>query len=237
VSGALARICAVALLATAFCVSASAHELEFLFNLSGTAEAPPNSSAGTGSARVFMDLDELTMRVEVSFAGLTGTTTAAHIHCCTSVAGTGTAMVATQTPTFVDFPLGVTSGAYDHTFDLKETSSFNPVFIDAQPGKTLSEALNNFALAADAGKAYLNIHTSVVPGGEIRGFLPALFELQPAPATVPLPAAAWLLVSGLGALGACGRRGLPSIRLRERGSRPSSCRPRPPLRVSSTRLC
>ena len=67
-----------------------------------------------------MTIDDaaFTMRVESTFSGLTGITTASHIHCCTAVASTGTAGVATQTPSFVGFPLGVTSGTFDSTFDM-----------------------------------------------------------------------------------------------------------------------
>jgi len=110
------------------------------------------------------------MRVVVSFSGLTGTTTASHIHAATTVPGTGTAGVATQTPTFAGFPLGVTSGSYDNLFDLTLATSFNASYVTSNGGTLASAslALEN-ALLAD--KAYLNIHTSAFPGGEIRGFL------------------------------------------------------------------
>jgi hypothetical protein len=115
------------------------------------------------------------MRVEVSFSGLLGTTTASHIHAATPAPGMGTAPVATTTPTFPNFPLGVTSGTYEQTFDLTQASSYNPAFISAN-GNTVAgaEAALEAALAAD--EAYLNIHTTTFPGGEIRGFLQAVPE-------------------------------------------------------------
>ena len=110
----------------------------------------------------------------VTFADLLGTTTASHIHAATAVPGTGTAGVATTVPTFTDFPLGVTSGSYDHTFDLTLPSSWNPSFISANGG-TPAGAEAALASALAAGESYLNIHTTLVPGGEIRGFVtPAL---------------------------------------------------------------
>ena len=48
----------------------------------------------------------------------------------------------------------------------------------------------------DAGRAYLNIHTSFAPGGEIRGFL----------APVPEPESYALLLSGLAVMGWVARR-------------------------------
>jgi hypothetical protein len=110
------------------------------------------------------------MHVNVTFTGLLGTTTASHIHAPTAVAGTGTAGVATQTPYFTGFPIGVTSGSYDNTFDMTQTSSYNSSFVTANGGTAAGAEAALFAAIAD-GKAYLNVHSSVFTGGEIRGFL------------------------------------------------------------------
>jgi CHRD domain-containing protein len=111
-----------------------------------------------------------TLFVDVTFSGLTAGTTASHIHSPTPTPGTGTAGVATTTPTFENFPLGVTSGHYINTLDLTLSSSYNPAFISANGGTTTAaEAALLAGLAA--GEAYLNIHTSNFPSGEIRGFL------------------------------------------------------------------
>src|SRR5262249_57559405 len=98
------------------------------------------------------------------------------------VGGRGRGGVATTTPYFAGFPIGVTSGTYDITLDETLASSWNPSYVSANGGTTASaEAALDAAIAA--GKAYLNIHTSLplgVPGGEIRGFLlPAPVPTQP----------------------------------------------------------
>lgn len=151
-------------------------------DLSGPNESPPNASPGTGFTEVDYDDVAHTLKVHVDFTGLLGTTTASHIHAPTVDPFLLTAGVATTTPTFAGFPLGVTSGTYDNTLDLTLASSYNPAFVTAQGGTTASaEAALVAAIAA--GKSYLNIHTSVVGGGEIRGFLiPAV----PEPSTVVL---------------------------------------------------
>ncbi|RFC49662.1 MAG: CHRD domain-containing protein [Verrucomicrobia bacterium] len=149
---------------------AQAHTVMYYADLSGPAEAPPNASPGTGTALVTLDLDWVYMKVDVTFSGLQGTVTASHIHGPTAVAGTGTAGVMTMTPTFLGFPLGVTSGTYSQTFDLTLASSYNAAFIAANGG-TVATALNAQIAAMDAGKTYLNIHTTSFAGGEIRGFL------------------------------------------------------------------
>jgi hypothetical protein len=144
--------------------------ITFHASLSGPAESPPNASPGTGFTTVTLNTLANTLEVAVSFSGLLGTTTASHIHCCTAVPFTGTAMVATTTPTFPGFPLGVTSGTYDATLDLTMASSYNPAFVTANGG-SVSTAEATLIAAMLADQTYLNIHTTVVPGGEIRGFL------------------------------------------------------------------
>ncbi len=164
-----------------FASQASAAILSFTTNLSGPNESPVNTSTGTGQASVTIDNLLDTLGVQITFSGLVGTTTTAHIHSATAVPGVGTAGVATTTPVFAGFPLGVTSGSYNNTLDLRLASSYNPAFITANGGSIASAeaALINGIVS---GRAYVNIHSTVFPGGEIRGFL--------APVAVPEPAGA-----------------------------------------------
>jgi hypothetical protein len=154
----------------AYCGATAAAPIVYSGRLSGAAESPPNASAGSGTTLVAYDPAAHTLDVQVTFSGLSGTTTASHIHCCTTNAGTGTASVATQVPTFSGFPLGVTSGTYSMSFDLTMSSAWNPSFVTTNGG-TVASAETAFAAGLDTGKAYLNIHSSTVPGGEIRSFL------------------------------------------------------------------
>ena len=149
--------------------STLAHHSRYTADLTGAAESPPNSSAAIGHAVVTIDFDLLTMRVATTFSGLEGTVTAAHIHGPTAESGEGIADDMTQVPSFIGFPSGVTSGSYDHLFDLTDPATYNPAFVAASGGANL--AMNALFDSLHDGTAYLNIHTSAYGDGEIRGFL------------------------------------------------------------------
>jgi len=193
------RLAVAPLLVAASCLVSSVAQaaiITFDVELFGAAETPPTASSGIGSGTIVVDTVDLLMGVNVAFSGLTGTTTASHIHCC--ALPTTTAGVATQVPTFVGFPLGVTSGSYSHTFDMSLASSYNPAFVTAHGGTATSAFADLLAGMLD-GMSYLNIHTTAYPGGEIRGTLHSV----PEPATIALFGSALL---GLAAL----RRRRPS---------------------------
>ena len=187
----LAFAALIVLVCTGFAARANAAIIELTAVLNGPSEAPPNASPGTGFARVFYDNVAHTLEIDAQFQGLLGTTMAAHIHCCTAVPFAGTAGVATQTPSFIGFPLGVTSGVFHNTYDLTLASSWNVAFINANGGTTAG-AEARLVAGMFAGQSYFNIHTSFAPGGEIRGFL-----VTPEPATLTL--------LGLGLAGAAAR--------------------------------
>jgi hypothetical protein len=151
------------------CGIAHATITDFEAILSGPAESPSNSSPGTGFADVVYDSVAHTLTVNVTFSGLTAPDTASHIHAATASPGTGTAGVATTTPTFAGFPTGVTSGSYFNILDLTLASSFNPAYVTAQG--SVANAETALIQAMFDGKAYLNIHSTAIPSGEIRGFL------------------------------------------------------------------
>jgi hypothetical protein len=156
-------------------MSANAAVFQYSVTLDGPSESPANSSPGTGFGTVTFDNVLNTLTLSLSFSNLLGTTTASHIHAPTLVPFAGTAGVATTTPTFAGFPLGVTSGTYNNVLDLTLASSYNPNYITANGGTTAT-AEAALAAAMASGQAYWNVHTTTFGGGEIRGFLVAVPE-------------------------------------------------------------
>ena len=175
---------AIAALAVAFTLPAAAAVSSFKATLSNLGEPVPTSPA-TGSALVLLDDAALTIDVMVSFADLTAAATAGHIHCCTASAGTGSVGVAQGFTGFTGFP-SATSGTYARLFTF-----------DAATFASLATGIA-------AGKAYVNLHSSVHPGGEIRGFL------SPAEA-IPEPQTYAMLLAGLAVVGAAVRRRSQSV--------------------------
>jgi hypothetical protein len=180
---------ALAAVSSALAVPASAAPADPMYraNASGALESPPNASPGT--SLVTIELSGKEMLVDLPFRDLEGTTVEAHVHCCASAAFTGVAPVALPFP---DFPAGVSTGTYSNAIPLGEEMSYDPAFLSTHGG-TAQSASSALIDAINANEAYVNIHTSKYPNGEIRGWLVA------AP---PVPEAGeWsMLAVGLGGL-------------------------------------
>lgn len=199
----LTSLALLAMLALSGFGSAQAAISGFSALLTGAAQNPQIETTGRGFGLVTHNDVLNNLSVEISFADLLGNTTVAHIHCCTDAPGNVGVAVG-----FDGFPSGVTQGTYGIPgapilIDLTNTASFGSAFL-SNNGGTAAGAEAALVAGLLANQAYINIHSSFAPSGEIRGFLQSV----PTPASLP--------VVGLGLLGLIGVRRLRS-RLQPRG--------------------
>jgi hypothetical protein len=187
----LIAVCTIVAASFGAPMTSEAATLIYDATLSGAAEVPANASTGTGAAIITIDDVASTMSVVMTFNGLSAAVSASLIHCCAPV-GINT-IVATSLP---GFP-ATTAGTYFNTLDMTSLANYTAGFLTANGG-TAASAFTALLTGLAADDAYINIHDSVFPGGEIRG--------QLVPASTPLPAALPLFATGLGALGLLGWR-------------------------------
>ncbi len=158
--------------------------------LSGAQQAPGNASTGSGSTLLTLSGNLLT--VNLSWTGLVGgPVTGAHIHCC----------IAPGNNTDVAVPFtGIaftTAGTYTNIFDLTNASIYTSAYLAASGG-TAAGAEARLIGGLNAGQAYVNVHNTTYPGGEIRANVSVV--ATPEPATFALAAV------GLGGAGLAARR-------------------------------
>lgn len=183
----------------ALAVSTAAHSSPVSFNVTLAPDPGAVGNTGlpaTGSGSAWVTFDDVThvLSYQGSFTGLSGTATQAHFHCCTALPNQGNVGIAVDSPSLLGFPIGTHSGAFDAFLDLDDPGSFNPGFFAASGGTT-DLAIARFVAGMMDHSAYMNIHSSTLPGGEIRGFMQA--------AAVPEPGS--LALAGLGLAGLLAR--------------------------------
>jgi hypothetical protein len=162
----------------------------------GALETPPNASPGSAVVTLDVGSGNQQIFVDAPFRDLQGSTVDAHIHCCTTSAFSGNAPIAVP---FQGFPTGVKAGTFTGAVPLGAEASYDPAFLNAHGG-TPQGAASALLDAIAANEAYVNIHTTAFPNGEVRGWLVS--------APVPEPAEWMLLAGGLAGLAWMRRRRL-----------------------------
>jgi hypothetical protein len=135
-------------------------QTHFVATIDGNQEVPPSGSPGTGLGCFTLNANN-TLDYEVSFSGLLGTETAAHIH--------GPA------------PMGVNAGVqFGFALGSPKIGTFGPL--------TAAQAIDLLN-----GHYYVNIHSTLFPGGEIRGQILTSGD----PCTLPVEPSTWGAIKAL----------------------------------------
>lgn len=148
---------AFALAAAVACGSDNSNANVYVATMTSANETPPNSSTGTGAA-TFTVVNGTSVNYVITYQGLTGAPTAAHIHY--GAAGQS------NPPATTPFTLTAGSGATGTI-----TGSFAAADVKAGPAGSgvVAGDLNSLITAMKAGTTYANVHTTANGGGEIRG--------------------------------------------------------------------
>jgi len=142
----------VLLAALAQSASAAVIQFDFLNGFSGVNEVPPNSSLGTGVINTLSYDDSVgsfgTLTLNISYSGLSGASTASHIH---GLAGSGT----NAGVIFALAHSSANSGTISGSWAVNSSANLTGLF---------------------GGQTYVNLHSTGFPGGEVRGQLVAVPE-------------------------------------------------------------
>jgi hypothetical protein len=207
----LASTLVFAALCAASAVSVPAHAafLQFDADLRSSNEIPPVSAPAAGAAMLFYDtmdtasLADDTYNFRLRTEALRGAPSGFHIH--------GAATTTENAPVLVDLSTGPFNS--NASFDAATQRGRLVVHGDKIPVPNVPETLStslrspgpgsnaghpamSFLELLQSGLAYVNVHTSLNPGGETRGQL----------RLIPEPETYGMLLAGLGLLGVIARR-------------------------------
>ena len=129
-------------------------------SLSGANEKPTaTTSTGTGVFSAQIHPVSKTLSYSLTWTGLTGSITGAHIHGPSDANGTASVLV-----NFQALPAGSNSGTI--TTGAAGSASGN---VDLKLAVTATVSGDSLIKLFDAGQLYVNVHTAANGGGEIRG--------------------------------------------------------------------
>src|SRR5262245_11483654 len=141
-------------------------------------DATPAQDGGgnrTGSGTFLITLSGSTMTINGNFTGLSGNSTAAHIHGPSAAFPASASVIYDFTPGGLNLAtLGSTSGSINGSFEL----------VPKGAGGTYT--VNQQMADLNAGLWYVNVHSSTFGGGEIRGVI------------LPVPEPSTWVLAGLG---------------------------------------
>jgi hypothetical protein len=151
---------------TAAVASGGGGQKKFSVNLIGYEEVPAVSTTGGGTFRAVISRSADEIRYKLTYSGLQGTAQQAHIHFGQEAVNGGISVfLCSNLP---NPPAGTQACPASGTV----TGTIRPVDVIGPAGQGIAPGeFAELVKALRAGVAYANVHSSVWPGGEIRGQL------------------------------------------------------------------
>lgn len=138
---------------------------QFKANLIGFEEVPAISTTGTGTFDMLIDFGDLSFTYELSYSGLTGSVQQAHIHFAQKSVNGG--IMIFFCTNLGNGPAGTQPCPQSGTVTGTVTAA-DVIGGAAAQGISPSE-FAEVLRAIRAGSTYVNVHSNLFPGGEIRG--------------------------------------------------------------------
>jgi CHRD domain-containing protein len=154
------------------------HQTRLHANLIGFHEVPANSTVASGDFTAEISSDETTIHYKLTYSGLEGTVTQAHIHFGQRFVAAGISLWLCQVPPGTNDPAGLAPACPQEAIpnnpvegDLTFHNLVGPAGqgIDGTPDTRTPEEFAEIIKAIRAGLTYANVHSSKFPSGEIRG--------------------------------------------------------------------
>lgn len=156
---------------------ALADEVDLKAQLRGFEEPPSVSTVARGRFRGQINDGETSIGYELSYSGLEGTVTQAHIHLGQRSVNGGISVWLCQTATNADptgrAPLCRQSGTVTGTITRANVVGPAGQGIDGSTAGASAAEFAELVRAIRAGVTYANVHSAKFPGGEIRGQIQA----------------------------------------------------------------
>jgi CHRD domain len=169
------KVTAVALLAVACSALARDRDERFDARLKSFREVPAVSSTATGRFRAVLDEKEGKIEYALSYSGLEGQVTQAHIHLGQRGVNGGIMVWLCQTAPPNTDPTGMAPPCPESGTVRGEITLANviggppPEAAGAFAQGVAAREFEEFVAAMRAGVAYANVHSTKFPGGELRG--------------------------------------------------------------------
>ncbi len=178
------RIIIIAMMGLLLTAAGTPRQDKLRANLIGFHEVPANSTVASGDFRAEISNDDTTIHYKLTYSGLEGNVTQAHIHFGQRFVAAGISLWLCQVPGVTTDPAGLAptcpQQAQGNTAVEGDLTFHNLVGPGAQgidggtPPVPTPEEFAEIIKAIRAGLTYANVHSSKFTGGEIRGQIKVL---------------------------------------------------------------